>query len=90
MICRILEDIAVQLDELQTGLASRKTDHMRRPARRAALAARQIGLTEVAQSAQHIENCLTQTDVVALEAVMARLERAFDLAVNEVWNLREI
>lgn len=90
LICRFLEDIALRLDQLQRGLAARNTADMVRPARRVVLAARQLGLIEVAESAQHVVTCLSLDDGVALEAVMARLERAFDVAVNEVWNLREM
>ena len=90
LICRFLEDIALRLDQLQAGLSGQMWSEMARPARRIALAAHQLGLLEVAESAQHVRQCLGQADGVALEAVMARLERAFDVAVNEVWNLREM
>jgi len=90
LICRFLEDIALRLDYLQHGLAIRDAAVMARPARRVALAATQLGLLEVADSAQHVRHCLSLDDGVALEAVLARLERAFDVAVNEVWNLREM
>lgn len=90
LICRFLEDIALRLDQLQRGLAGHDVDQMMRPARRVALAAGQMGLLEVAESAKHVRHCLGLNDGVALEAVMARLERAFDVAVNEVWNLREM
>lgn len=89
-ICRFLEDIALRLDFLQQGLAQQNLADMTRPARRVALAAKQLGLLEVADSAGHVQNCLTLNDGVALEAVMARLERAFDVAVNEIWTLRGI
>ena len=90
MICRFLEDIALRLDQLQKGLAARDVAAMARPVRRVALAAHQMGLLEVAESAGHVRKCLTLNDGIALEATMARLERAFDLAVNEVWNLRDL
>ena len=90
MICNFLEDIALRLDQLQKGLATRDVAAMARPIRRVALAAHQMGLLEVAESAGHVRQCLSLNDGVALEAAMARLERAFDLAVNEVWNLRDL
>ena len=89
-ICRFLEDIALRLDQLQRGLAARDPDMMLRPARRIALAARMMGLVAVADSASAVRNCAMADDGVALGATMARLERAFDLAVNEVWNMREM
>jgi len=89
LICRFLEDIARHLDRLQACLARGDQGGMSRPARRVELAARQIGLVELADSARHLRTCLDQQDGVALQAVIARAERAFDMAVNEVWNLRE-
>lgn len=89
MICRILEDIARQLDALQQGLATCDFHVMLRPARRIGLIADQIGLTEVSVSSHHVATCLQQCDGIALEATIARLERGFDVAVSEVWNLRE-
>ena len=89
-ICRLLEDIALRLEQLQRGLAARDLKVMAPAARRVALTGRQMGLLEVADSAQHVGRCLATNDGVALQAVMARLERAFDVAVNEAWNLREM
>ncbi len=90
MICRFLEDIALRLEQLQNALAARDVAAMARPIRRVALAAHQMGLLEVAESAGHVRRCLTLNDGGALEATMVRLGRAFDLAVNEVWNLRDL
>jgi HPt (histidine-containing phosphotransfer) domain-containing protein len=90
IVCRMLEDIAMRLDQLQRGLAARDFVPMRQSARRIALVAKQIGLTEVAVTADHVKTCLLQKDGVALEATMARLERGFDVAVNEVWQWRDL
>lgn len=90
IVCRMLEDIALCLDQLQRGLAARDFDPMRRSARRIAVVARQIGLTEVAVTAGHVRTCLSQHDGIALEATLARLERGFDMAVNEVWQARDL
>lgn len=89
IICRMLEDIAVRLDVLQRGLLTHDFDMMMRPARRIALVASQIGLLEVVTAAEHVRTCLTQEDGVALEATIARLERSFDVAVNEVWSFQD-
>ena len=90
LICRFLEDIAQRLDDLQRALACREYENVDRPARRVVLAASHLGLLDVVESAQHVRACLLQEDGIALHATTARLERAFDLAVNEVWNLRGI
>ena len=90
VVCRVLEDIALRLDMLQTALAASDFARMVKPANRISLVADQIGLTEVAIAAGHVANCLHQRDGVALEATMARLERGFDVSVSEVWNFREM
>lgn len=90
IVSRILEEIAVLLDVVQRGLVTCDFKQMRRPARRIGEMATQIGLTEVAIAAVHVRSCLMQEDGVALEATVARLERAFDVAVSEVWNFRDI
>lgn len=90
IVCRMLEDIAKHLDQLQRGLAARDFAPMQKAARRIGLVARQIGLTEVAIAAGHVMTCLFQNDGVALEATLTRLERGFDMAVTEVWDLREL
>ncbi len=90
VVCRVLEDIAMRLDIMQTEMARCDFAKMLKPAQRVASVANQIGLTEVAISAHHVANCLQQHDGVALEATMARLERGFDVAVSEVWNFREL
>lgn len=89
VVCRVLEDIAMRLDMMQTELRQSSFAAMLKPARRISLIAEQIGLTEVATAADHVANCLQQRDGIALEATMARLERGFDVAVSEVWNFRE-
>lgn len=89
VVCRVLEDIAVRLDALQSELSERDFQKMVKPARRIGMIADQIGLTEVSVAANHVVTCLRQADGVALEATMARLERGFDVAVSEVWNFRD-
>lgn len=90
MICRMLEDIAMRLDMLQAALAEHAFSKMERPARRIAAVADQIGLTEVSVAVDHVRTCLLQQDAIALDATMARLERGFDVAVSEVWGVRDL
>jgi hypothetical protein len=90
VVCRMLEDIALRLDMLQRGLAARDFELMHKPAKRIVLVAKQLGLVEVAMTADHVRTCLTQADGVAIEATMARLERGFDVAVSEIWNFRDL
>jgi len=90
IVCRMLEDIALRLDMLQSGMAEQNFATMHRPAQRIGAVADQIGLLEVAVAASHVRACLTQNDGIALEATMARLERGFDAAVSEVWTFRNL
>jgi hypothetical protein len=90
VVCRMLEDIALRLDMLQRGLATHDFTQMHQPAKRIGLVAKQLGLVEVSIASDHVRGCIEQTDGVAIEATMARLERGFDVAVTEVWNFRDL
>ncbi|MDO6590843.1 hypothetical protein DS901_10610 [Loktanella sp. D2R18] len=89
IVCRVLEDLALRLDVLQKGLASQNLAMMLKPCRKIRLIAEQIGLTEIAITADHVQTCLRQADLTALAATLARLERSFDAAGNELWNFRQ-
>lgn len=90
ILCRTLEDIALRLDLLQRGLAAHDFQKMLQPVQRIVFVADQIGLVEVGVAATHVCTCLKQQDGIGLDATMARLERNFDIAVNEVWNFRDL
>jgi len=89
MICRILEDIAMRLDVLQSARHEHSFEEIGKPARRIMHVSSQIGLIDVTQSAAHVATAAQQKDGVALSATLARLERAFDVAVSEVWRYRD-
>ncbi|MFU8822614.1 hypothetical protein [Yoonia sp.] len=88
MLCRILESIAQWLDQVEEGLTTLCFKQIDKPARRIALLAGQIGLTELAVAAGHVGRCAVLGDAFALAATIGRLERAFDQAVTEVWDFR--
>jgi hypothetical protein len=88
MLCSILESIAEWMDVLQQGQSGDSAKV--KAARRISLVAGQIGMTDVALVAGHVLYCVKSGDRTALAATIARLERAFDLAVTEIWNFREI
>lgn len=89
MLCRILESMAVWIDALHDGLARDSPDHCAKAARRITLVASQIGLSGLAVAAGHVGHCARARDAVALAATLGRLERAFDLAVMQVWHIRD-
>ncbi|WP_409697816.1 hypothetical protein [Yoonia sp.] len=86
MLCRILESIAHWLDVLQDG--AEDPDRAVKAARRIVSVAGPIGLTGLALAADDVGQCLQSGDRVALAATTGRLERAFDLAVAELWDFR--
>lgn len=86
IVCRVLEDIAARLDSLHIYRIAGGFDDILKPARRIAAVARQIGLKSVAVAAEHVACASEQKNGVAIGATSARLERAFDAAVSQVWN----
>ncbi|WP_458791514.1 hypothetical protein [Yoonia sp. MH D7] len=89
MVCRALEDIAFKLDALQCAKRAHSFEAMARPARQITTVGAQIGLTDVIEAAKFVADSARQEDGVALSATLARLERAFDVAVTQVWRFRE-
>ena len=87
-ICRTLGNLAVQVNALQALRATDDYPQMIAHARRIASLARGIGLLEVAEAARHVRTCAAQTEDIALEAVLGRLERGFDVAIGQVWDSR--
>ncbi len=83
---RVLEDLALRLGGLQT--VRRTADFARLPKQALLIAAvgEQIGLCELASAARHVAISADQADGVAVEATLNRLERAFDLAVTQIWS----
>lgn len=89
IICRALEDIAYRLDALQDAVRAHVFDNVAKPAKRMAQVGAQLGLIDVVTSARHVATAAEQNDGVALSATMARMERAFDIAISEVWRYKD-
>lgn len=88
IVCRALEDIASRLNVLQAARTAGAFAEIRAPARRVGVIAGQIGLTEISLVAGHAAKASEMRCGVALGATMARLERAFDAAVSQIWDFR--
>lgn len=88
IVCRALEDIAQRLDALQAARTKGSLADIALPAKRISAVADQIGLTEVSLVASHAAKAAQSSCTVALGATMARLERAFDAAVSQIWDFR--
>jgi hypothetical protein len=86
IICRALEDIAGRLDGLHHARMAGVFSDIATPSRRIAAVARQIGLTTISDVAEHVACAADLQNNVALGATLARLERAFDMAVSHVWD----
>ena len=90
LVCRVLEDISARLAQLKGPRQRAAFDEMVRPSERIAAIAQQIGLIEVAKAARHVAVSASQYDGIAMEATMTRLERAFDMAISNVWNFQSV
>ncbi len=88
IVCRVLEDIALRLDVLQMVVADHQFEPVSKQARRIEQVALGLGLLDVQNIAANTAQAATQMDGVAVHALVARLERAFDAAVTEVWAQR--
>ncbi|MFN2306951.1 MAG: hypothetical protein ABR504_08240 [Paracoccaceae bacterium] len=83
---RVLEDLALRLGGLQTARQTADFAQLPKQALRIAAVGEQIGLCELACAARHVATSADQADGVAVEATSNRLERAFDLAVTQIWS----
>ncbi|RYH01545.1 hypothetical protein EU805_12840 [Salipiger sp. IMCC34102] len=87
-ICRTLGKLAVHLSAIQSLRDVGAGKEIATQAGSMSALAREIGLLEVSEAADHVRTCAEQNEDIALEATLARLERGFDVAVGLVWDLR--
>jgi hypothetical protein len=89
-VCRALEDLAERLNRLVLKHGEVPLDELVTPASRIAAVADQIGLVEVAAAGRHVANSASLDNDVALHATIARLERAFEVAVSQIWTHQDM
>jgi len=89
-VCRTLADLGSRLTGLRALHHQCRFAEMITPARRISAIAGQIGLTELSLAADNVSNAADQGDGIAVEATVGRLERCFDLAMNEVWSFQGV
>ena len=89
-VCRALEDMAERLNRLVLSHARAENCELVAPASRIAAIADQVGLIDVAKSARSVAACAEQNNAVALDATLCRLERCFDIAINQVWSFQDL
>jgi len=89
-VCRSLEDMAERLNRLVLSHARAENCELVAPASRIAAISDQIGLIEVAKAARNVANSAEQNNDIALDATLSRLERCFDVAINQVWSFHDL
>ncbi len=89
-MCRVLEHLAELINDLQPARLRAAFADIAGPVNRIGTIADQMGLREVAIAAWHVSAAAAQSDGIAMEATMARLERALDAAVTQVWNYHKL
>ena len=89
-VCRALEDLARRINALKNPQENAEFDNLSVRAKRISAIAGQIGLVEVAVAAEGLAQASGQSNGVAVEATMARLERGYDTAISQVWNFRAL
>lgn len=89
VICRALDDLAARVHKIGDNHRACAFHDLRAEARRVVAVAEQIGLTEVATVANHIQNCAKDGSSIALSALVARLTRVSDRANTEIWSERD-
>jgi hypothetical protein len=88
-LCRMLEAIAGWLDQVEQGQIAAQGDLMAAAAGRIAELSGRVGFDELARAAGHLRDCAEHAPAAALSAVMARLQRAFDQTVAELWDIHD-
>lgn len=86
MTSRALEELARRLADLHEPRGRGLFAELCLPALRISSVAEHLGLREMSEAARHVATAASQADGVAVEATLHRLERAFDLAVTQIWS----
>jgi hypothetical protein len=87
-ICSALDDLALRLSRIELSLKDCQYDDALQDCRRMAAVAEQIGLTEITIAADHLFGAAKSSSGHVGAAILARLRRATDRAMGEVWTLR--
>lgn len=87
-IRRALEDIAARLDRLQLARSKGAYDQMSDSVRRIVGVAGGLGLVDLQRIAGSVADAAASGCGVGVSATLARLERCFDQAVTDVWQVR--
>ena len=90
IVCRAMEELAVRLAQTERFYREGRRAEMRKSARSISAIAEQIGMEMLARVAGHVRLCIDDGDETALAAVLARLIRAGERSLTEVWELQDL
>lgn len=89
VVCRVLEELAVILADLQRLVAEARLEQAVPRARMLQRIAGQIGMVSLARVAHDLGGCAAQGERVAAQAVMARLLRIGDRSLARIWDIQD-
>jgi len=90
IVCRAMEELAVRLAQTERFYRESRRVEMRKSARSISAIAEQIGMQMLARVAGHVRHCIDEGDETALAAVLARLIRAGERSLSEIWELQDL
>ncbi|MCF3594999.1 hypothetical protein LZG00_13410 [Rhodobacteraceae bacterium LMO-12] len=90
IVCRAMEELAVRLAQTERFYRESRRVEMRKSARSISAIAEQIGMQMLARVAGHVRHCIDEGDETALAAVLARLIRAGERSLSEIWEQQDL
>ncbi|MCH2076385.1 MAG: hypothetical protein MK180_05780 [Rhodobacteraceae bacterium] len=90
VINKAMEEVANRLSLIERCYYKQENDVLWKSAKGLISIAEQIGLMELAVSAQAVADCAQHDDKVALAAVVNRLVRMGDRSLTAVWDISDI
>lgn len=85
VVCRAMEQIAMQLAQVETHYRAGKYAELCAPVRAMAAAAKTIGMEELARIGSAVVDCASRRDMIALAAVVQRMMRTGESGLTEIW-----
>ena len=90
VVCRAMEELAVKLALVERYYREDRFDDIRKAARMIVAIAEQIGMKLLARVARDLKACIDMGDDIAVAAVLARLIRAGERSLMEIWDLQDL
>ena len=90
IVCRAMEELAVRLSRIERLYREGRADEMRKAARLIMAISEQVGMPVLTRVAGDVIGCIDLGDHTALAAVLARLIRAGERSLTEIWDLQDL